>query len=61
MMQLKLRQKKSLRDTFIGSLIKFILAVVLFIIVIFIVEKFNFPSPKEKFKIDITNEIKKLK
>ena len=48
MMQLKLRQKKSLRDTFIGSLIKFILAVVLFIIVIFIVEKFNFPSPKEK-------------
>ncbi len=61
MMQLKLRQKKSIKDSFIGFLIKIIIAFILFIVVIFIVEKFNFPSPKQNFKIDITNEINKLK
>tara|TARA_B100000941_G_scaffold116979_1_gene82062 strand:- start:4420 stop:4605 length:186 start_codon:yes stop_codon:yes gene_type:complete len=61
MMQLKLRQKKSIKDSFIGSLIKIILAFILFIFVIFVVEKFDFPSPKQNFKIDITNEINKLK
>jgi len=60
-MQLKLRQKKSIKDSFIGSLIKIILAFILFIFVIFVVEKFDFPSPKQNFKIDITNEINKLK
>jgi len=28
---------------------------------IFLIEKIDFPSPKENFKIDITNEIKRLK
>ena len=28
---------------------------------IFLLEKINFPAPKEKIKIDISNEINKLK
>ena len=31
------------------------------IISIFIIEKINFPSPKQNYKIDITDDIKKLK
>mgnify|MGYP007000455463 len=27
----------------------------------FLIEKINFPSPEQNYKIDITNEIKKLK
>ena len=53
MMQLKLRQKKSIKDSFIGSLIKIILAFILFIFVIFVVEKFDFPSPKQNFKSNL--------
>jgi len=31
------------------------------IVVIFLIEKINFPSPEQKYKIDITDEINKLK
>ena len=31
------------------------------IAVIFLIEKIDFPSPEQNYKIDITNEIKKLK
>ena len=31
------------------------------IVFIFLIEKIDFPSPEDNYKIDITNEIKKLK
>jgi len=41
-------------------LIKLLLLIVVFIFAIFLIEKVNFPSPEKKYKIDITDEIKKL-
>ncbi len=40
---------------------KLVLFFIVIIVAIFLVEKINFPSPKQNYKIDITNEIKKLK
>ncbi len=34
---------------------------IIIVVGIFLIEKINFPSPKQNYKIDITNEIKKLK
>ncbi len=41
-------------------LIKFIFLVIFLIVGIFLIEKINFPSPEKNYKIDISNEIKKL-
>jgi hypothetical protein len=43
------------------TLIKLVLLFFIFIIGIFLAEKIDFPSPKTKYKIDITNDVKKLK
>ena len=59
-MQLKYNRQASLGSSIIRVLIKLLLAIVIFIFVIFLVEKITFPSPENKYKIDITNEIKKL-
>ena len=37
------------------------LILIILIVGIFLIEKINFPSPKQDYKIDITDEIKKLK
>ena len=42
-------------------LIKLLLVFVIFIVAIFLIEKITFPSPEKNYKIDITDEIKKLK
>jgi len=42
-------------------LIKLVLLFFIFIIGIFLAEKIDFPSPTTKYKIDITNDVKKLK
>ena len=34
---------------------------IIIIVGIFLIEKINFPSPKQNYKIDITNEVEKLK
>ena len=60
MMQLKYNRKPSLGSSIIKLLIKLFVAILIFIVAIFLVEKINFPSPKKKFDIDITNDIKKL-
>ena len=39
---------------------KILLAIIVFIVAIFLIEKIKFPSPNKKFDIDITNDIKKL-
>ncbi len=59
-MQLKYNRQPSLGSSILRILIKILLAIVFLIFTIFLVEKINFPSPEKKYKIDITNEIKKL-
>tara|TARA_Y100000994_G_scaffold203625_1_gene174893 strand:- start:68 stop:247 length:180 start_codon:yes stop_codon:yes gene_type:complete len=59
-MQLKYNRQPSLGSSIIKILVKLLLAVVIFIVAIFLIEKISFPSPEKKFQIDVTNEIKKL-
>ena len=59
-MQLKYNRQSSLGSSIIKTLIKFLFLVIVFIFVIFLIEKVNFPSPEKEYNIDITNEIKKL-
>ena len=59
-MQLKYNRQSSLGSSIIKTLFKLLLLVVVLIFSIFLIEKINFPSPEKKYKIDITNEIKKL-
>ena len=59
-MQLKYNRQSSLGSSIIKTLFKLLLLVVVFIFTIFLIEKVSFPSPEKKFKIDVTNEIKKL-
>ncbi len=59
-MQLKYNRQPSLGSSIFKILIKLLLAIIVFIIIIFLLEKVNFPFPEKKFQIDITNEIKKL-
>ncbi len=59
-MQLKYNRQPSLGSSIIKTLIKLILLIVVCIFAIFLIEKISFPSPKNKYQIDVTNEIKKL-
>ena len=59
-MQLKYNREASLGSSIIKTLFKLLLLIVVFIFVIFLIEKISFPSPEKKYQIDITNEIKKL-
>ena len=59
-MQLKYNRQPSIGSSIIKTLIKLLFLVIVFIFVIFLIEKVNFPSPEKDYNIDITNEIKKL-
>ena len=59
-MQLKYNRQPSLGSSIVKTLLKLLLLILLLIIAIFLIEKISFPSPKEKYQIDVTNEIKKL-
>jgi|TARA_B100001093_G_scaffold467048_1_gene485952 flagellar biogenesis protein FliO len=59
-MQLKYNRQPGIGSTIIKTLVKLLLAIIVFIFAIFLLEKITFPSPEKKYKIDITNEIKKL-
>ena len=59
-MQLKYNRQPSIGSSIIKTLIKLLFLVIVFIFVIFLIEKVNFPSPEKEYNIDITNEIKKL-
>ena len=59
-MQLKYNRQPSLGNTATKILLKIVLLIAFFILIIFIIEKINFPSPEKKFQIDVTKEIKKL-
>ncbi len=59
-MQLKYNRQPKIGNTLLKILIKLILITFALILIIFLIEKIKFPSPEKKFKIDVTNEIKKL-
>ena len=59
-MQLKYNRQPKIGNTIFRILIKIILLIVVIIFSIFLIEKIKFPSPEKKYKIDVTNEIKKL-
>ena len=59
-MQLKYNRQPSLGSSLIKILVKLLLAIIFFIIAIFLIEKIKFPSPEKKYNIDVSNEIKKL-
>jgi len=59
-MQLKYNRQPKIGNTLFRILIKLILVIVVLIFAIFLIEKIKFPSPEKNFKIDVTNEIKKL-
>ena len=60
-MQLKYNRQPSIGSSIGRILIKLILALVFMIVAIFLIEKINFSSPEQNYKIDITDEINKLK
>ena len=59
-MQLKYNRQPSLGSSIVKILLKILSLIVVFIIVIFLIEKISFPSPEKKYQIDVTDEIKKL-
>ena len=59
-MQLKYNRQPKIGNTIFRILIKIILVIVVIIFSILLIEKIKFPSPEKEFKIDVTNEIKKL-
>ena len=59
-MQLKYNRQPSLGSSIFKILVKLLLLIVVVIFGIFLIEKISFPSPEEKYQIDVTNEIKKL-
>ena len=60
-MQLKYNRQRNIGSSIGRILIKLVLFSILIIVGIFLIEKINFPSPQQNYKIDITNEINKLK
>ena len=60
-MQLKYNRQQSIGSSITRILIKLVVLCLLIIAAIFLIEKIKFPSPEKSLKIDITNEIKKLK
>jgi flagellar biogenesis protein FliO len=59
-MQLKYNRQQNLGSWLFKFFIKLLIAILIFIVAIFLIEKITFPSPKKKIDTDITNEIKKL-
>jgi len=60
-MQLKYNRQRNIGSSIGRILIKLVLLSILIIAGIFLIEKINFPSPEQNYKINITNEINKLK
>ena len=59
-MQLKYNRQSSLGSSLLKIFIRLLLAIIFFIIAIFLIEKIKFPSPEKKYDINITDDIKKL-
>ena len=60
-MQFNYNSRFSSRVSTKKKIFNFFLYVLAFLLVLFLLSKFNFPAPKQEIKKDITNEIIKLK
>ena len=60
-MQLKYNRNQSISGSIAKIILKIIIVLFILVLAIFLIEKITFPTPKQNFKIDITDEIKKLK
>tara|TARA_B100000767_G_scaffold156447_1_gene147127 strand:+ start:23 stop:205 length:183 start_codon:yes stop_codon:yes gene_type:complete len=60
-MQLNNNSRFSSRVSTKKKILNFFLYVLAFLLVLFLLSKFNFPAPKQEIKKNITNEIIKLK
>ena len=60
-MQLNYNSRFSTRVSTKKKLFKIFLYILAFLLVLFLLSKFNFPAPKQEIKKNITNEIIKLK
>ena len=59
-MQLKYNRQPSLGSSLIKIIIKLFFVAIFFVLIIFLIEKINFPSPNKNYDIEVTNDIKKL-
>ncbi|MDC1096271.1 hypothetical protein OAS47_03030 [Pelagibacteraceae bacterium] len=60
-MQLKFNNQNTIQQSLIKRLIKILGVCLVFTILVFLLDKVNFPSPQKDIKEDITNEITQLK
>ena len=60
-MQLNYNSRISAKTSTKKKIINFFLYLLAFLLVLFLLSKFNFPAPKKEIKNNITNEIIKLK
>ena len=60
-MQYKFTSRQSFKQSLMSTLIKILLVLILFVAAIFVLDKFDFPSPEKKINKEITDEIIKLK
>ena len=59
-MQLKYNRQPSLGSSILKIIIRLLIAIIIFIVGVFLIEKIDFPNPQKKYNIDISNDIKKL-
>jgi len=60
-MQFNYNRRFTSRVSVKKKIINFFLYILAFLLVLFLLSKFNFPAPKQEIKKNITNEIIKLK
>jgi predicted membrane chloride channel (bestrophin family) len=60
-MQYKFTKQSSLKQSLLKKIVQILIVCLAFSILVFVLDRFNFPSPKENIKKNITNEIIKLK
>ena len=60
-MQYKFTSRQSFKQSLMRTLIKILLVLILFVAAIFVLDKFDFPSPEKKINKEIPDEIIKLK
>tara|TARA_B100000795_G_C22747766_1_gene418015 strand:+ start:890 stop:1072 length:183 start_codon:yes stop_codon:yes gene_type:complete len=60
-MQFNYNRRISAKVSTKKKIINFFLYILAFLMVLFLLSKFNFPAPKQEIKKNITNEIIKLK
>ena len=60
-MQYKFTKQSSLKQSLLKRIVQVLIVCLLFTILVFVLDRFNFPSPKENIKKNITNETIKLK